>query len=70
MDVVDLDFQKVFYNVLLNLKTHGIGNDVINWMEKWFTHRRQRAIVDGDMSNWKPVLSELAQGSALGHILF
>ena len=23
------------------LKTHGIGNDVINWIEKWLTHRKQ-----------------------------
>ena len=28
---------------------------VINWIEKWLTHRRQR--VDGEISNWKSVLS-------------
>ena len=43
--------------LLLKLKAHGIGNDVINWIEKWLTHRRQR--VDGEMSNWKSVLSGL-----------
>ena len=46
VDVVYLDFQKAFDKVphqrlLLKLKTHGIGNDVINWIEKWLTHRRQ-----------------------------
>ena len=56
VDVVYLDFQKAFYKVphqrlLLKLKAHGIGNDVINWIEKWLTHRRQRVIVDGEISN-------------------
>ena len=55
VDVVYLDFQKAFDKVphqrlLLKLKAHAIGNDVINWIE-WLTHRRQRVIVDGEISN-------------------
>ena len=39
-------FQKAFDKVshqrlLLKLKALGIGNDVINWIEKWLTHRKQ-----------------------------
>ena len=57
VDVVYLDFQKTF-------------NKVINWVEKWLTHRIQRVIVDDEISNWKSVLSGLPQSSVLGPILF
>ena len=56
--------------LLLKLKAHGIGNDVINWIEEWLTHRRQRVIVDGEISNWKTVLNGVPQGSVLCPILF
>ena len=70
MDAVYLDFQKAFDKVphqrlLLKLKAH----NVINWIEKWLTHRRQRVTVDGEISNWKSVLSGVPQGSVLGPIL-
>ena len=74
VDVVYLDFKKAFDKVppqrlLLKLKVHGIGNDVNNWIEKWLIHRKQRVIVDGEISNWKSVLSGVPQGSVLGPIL-
>ena len=75
MDVVYLDFQKAFDKVphqtlLLKLKAHGIGNDVTNWIEEWLIHRNQRVIADGEISNWKSVLSGVPQGLVLGTILF
>ena len=68
-------FQKAFDKVphqrlLLKLKARGIGNDVINWIEKWLTHRKQRDIVDGEISNWKSVLNGLPQRLVLGPMLF
>ena len=63
VDVIYLDFHKAFDKVphqrlILKLKSHGMGNSIINnWIEQWLTDRRQRVVVDGEVSSWKSVLS-------------
>ena len=68
VDIIYLDFKKVPHERLL--KAHGIGNGMINWIEKWLVDRRHRVVVDGEVSNWKSVLCGVSQGPVLGPILF
>ena len=72
--IIYLDFQKAFDKVphqrlLLKLKAHGIRDSITDWIEQWLTDRRQRVVVDGEVSNWKSVLSGVPQGSVLARLL-
>ena len=51
VDAFYFDFQKAFDKVphqrlIRKLKSHGMGNSIINWTEQWLTDRRQRVVVD------------------------
>ena len=54
VDVIYLDLQKAFDKVphqrlILKLKSHGMGNSIVNWIGQLLTDRRQRVVVDGEV---------------------
>ena len=54
--IIYLDFQKAFdklplQKLLLKLKSHGIGDGIIDWIEQWLFDRKQCVVVDGKVSN-------------------
>ena len=67
-----MDFQKAFDKVphqrlILKLKSHGMGNSIINWIEQWLTGRKQRVVVDGEVSSWKSGLGGVTMRSSTGY---
>ena len=70
-----LDFQKAFDKVphqrlLIKLKSHGMGFNIVKWIQNWLTDRKERVSVEGETSAWTAVHSEVPQGTVLGPLLF
>ena len=75
VDVLYLDFQKAFDKVphqrlLVKLRAHGMGKNIVNWIGNWLIGRKQRVTVDDGNSEWVSVLSGISQGSVLDPLLF
>ena len=56
--------------MLYKLKSFGISGNLLNLIKHYLTDRSQRLLLNGQCSNWQPILAGAPQGSILGHLLF
>ena len=72
---VFLDISKAFDRVwheglLYKLKRNGIDGNLINLFKDFLYFRKQRVVLNGQFSDWKPIQAGVPQGSILGPLFF
>ena len=64
-------FDKVWHEGLLyKLREYGIHGNLYNLLINYLMCRKQRTLINGQVSDWKPISAGVPQGSVLGPLLF
>ena len=56
--------------IIYKLTQNGISGNLLNILEKFLKERKQRVVVNGQVSTWKNIKAGVRQGSILGPLLF
>ena len=72
---VFLDISKVFDKVwhdgiIYKLTQNGISGNLLNLLKDFLKERKQRVVLNGQVSAWKNINAGVPQGSLLGPLLF
>ena len=64
-------FDKVWHEGLIfKCKVMGIDGNLLSLVISFLNNRSERTILNGQCSNWEPVLAGVPQGSILGPLFF
>ena len=66
-----LDISKAFHKVwhdgiIYKLTQNGISGNLLNLLEDFLKERKQRVVLNGQLSTWKNINARVPQGSILG----